>query len=616
MNTSKRNKSRIQPGALISYGLLFLVIFSSSAWSDYLSTDTLVADASGRQLYVLQKTGSQIDVVDIDTLLITKTISAEGPLGGAALSPDGKTLYVTQSTPDGKMHFIDTLTGNIKTTLPMGHTPQAIVCDNQNQFLYVCNRFNHSVSVVDVASHKVISEISTVREPFAATMTPDGKYIYIANHLPAGASDTGYTSAVVSVIDTTQNTVVKTITLPNGSINLKDICVSPDGNYIYVTQLLARYQSPTTQLDRGWMNTNAMSIIDAKEMKWINTVLLDDIDMGAANPWGVACTDDGATICIALSGTHEICVIDRIKLHDRLEKTQANQNDSSGTQVSNDLSFLHGIKQRFAIKGKGPRSITTVDSTIFFSEYYSDSVGVLDWTDTSVGLKKSVVFGENVEPSKIRQGEMLFHDASICFQKWQSCASCHPGDARIDGLNWDLLNDGMGNPKNTKSMLLAHKTPPAMSLGVRGTAETAVRAGIRHIQFVVRPEEDAQAIDEYLKSLKPVPSPYLNNGTLSDSAVRGKAVFKKAECSKCHSGSLYTDLKRYDVGTGRDRHVGDSFDTPSLVELWRTAPYLYDGRAVTIQEVLTTYNPDDKHGKTSGLSEKELSDLEQYLLSL
>jgi hypothetical protein len=74
-----------------------------------------------------------------------------------------------------------------------------------------------------------------------------------------------------------------------------------------------------------------------------------------------------------------------------------------------------------------------------------------------------------------RKGEFYFHDAGICYQGWQSCASCHPGDARANGLNWDLLNDGIGNPKNTKSLLLTYQTPPAMWLGVRETAETADR---------------------------------------------------------------------------------------------------------------------------------------------
>ena len=47
-------------------------------------------------------------------------------------------------------------------------------------------------------------------------------------------------------------------------------------------------------------------------------------------------------------------------------------------------------------------------------------------------------------------------------------------------------------------------TPPAMSFGIRPSAEDAVRAGIRHIQFAVPPEEDKvpESIDEYLKALR------------------------------------------------------------------------------------------------------------------
>ena len=246
-----------------------------------------------------------------------------------------------------------------------------------------------------------------------------------------------------------------------------------------------------------------------------------------------------------------------------------------------------------------------------------------------------------------RLGEFYFHDASICLQGWQSCASCHPGGGRSDGLNWDLLNDGIGNPKNTKSLLWSHRTPPAMSLGVRETAETAVRSGIRHILFTQQPEEVAVAIDAYLKSLRPEPSPFLvrkagrgaeaqgSSGrdarttvaetapksapewVLSESAERGKVVFAKAGCAGCHPAELFTDLQRYDVGTGRPfDKPSERFDTPSLVELWRTAPYLHDGSAAAVREVLTTRNPRDEHGQTSKLMPKELEDLCAYVLSL
>jgi cytochrome c peroxidase len=58
------------------------------------------------------------------------------------------------------------------------------------------------------------------------------------------------------------------------------------------------------------------------------------------------------------------------------------------------------------------------------------------------------------------------------------------------------------------------------------------------------------------------------------------------------------------------------YKSTSLIELYRTAPYLHDGRALTLQDVLTTHNSDDQHGQTSGLDEREMSDLIAYLMSL
>ena len=71
------------------------------------------------------------------------------------------------------------------------------------------------------------------------------------------------------------------------------------------------------------------------------------------------------------------------------------------------------------------------------------------------------------------------------------------------------------------------------------------------------------------------------------------------------------------MGTlGRFDKPADKFDTPTLVESWRTAPYLHDGSAATVRDVLTTRNPQGQHGATSSLSTQELNDLCAYLLSL
>jgi cytochrome c peroxidase len=126
-----------------------------------------------------------------------------------------------------------------------------------------------------------------------------------------------------------------------------------------------------------------------------------------------------------------------------------------------------------------------------------------------------------------------------------------------------------------------------------------------------------QAIDAYLKSLKPLPSPYLVHGELSPAAEHGRRLFALAGCAVCHPPGRFTDLNTCDVGTrGKYDQPGHQFDTPTLVELWRTAPYLHDGSAATLREVLTTRNPNDAHGKTSKLTPKDIDTLCAYLLSL
>ena len=144
-------------------------------------------------------------------------------------------------------------------------------------------------------------------------------------------------------------------------------------------------------------------------------------------------------------------------------------------------------------------------------------------------------------------------------------------------------------------------------------------AGLTLLPETVQPPEVADSIGAYLKSLQPVASPYLKNGKLSPAAQRGKKLFhsKAVGCARCHPAPLFTDLRSYDLGT-RARTDWDTgtFDTPTLIELWRTAPYLHDGSAATLRDVLTRANRLDQHGHTSQLSSVQVDDLVAYLGSL
>ncbi len=137
--------------------------------------------------------------------------------------------------------------------------------------------------------------------------------------------------------------------------------------------------------------------------------------------------------------------------------------------------------------------------------------------------------------------------------------------------------------------------------------------------------KDLDALAIYTNSFEFPLSPHiLAPGKLSAAALRGKEIFfrKEVNCASCHSGPYYTDsslqtpFKLHNVGTGLDdpsEKMGPLYDTPTLLGIYRTAPYLHHGKAKTLVDVLTTYNKDDKHGKISHLMRNEIDDLVVFL---
>ena len=195
-------------------------------------------------------------------------------------------------------------------TIPAGHTALSPVLSRDGKTLFVCNRFNDAVSVLDLRQEREAARIQVAREPVSAALTRDGRFLLVANHLPRGRSDLPYVAATVSIIDTAPRKVIKELHLPNGSINLRQLCVSPDGKYACLAHTVGRFQVPVTQLARGWVNTSAITLIDLASLEVRNTVLLDDVDRGAANPWAAAWSADGQWLCVTHAGTHELSVID------------------------------------------------------------------------------------------------------------------------------------------------------------------------------------------------------------------------------------------------------------------------------------------------------------------
>lgn len=602
--------------------------YKPAAVNSFLAPTAVVASADGARLYVACEATAEVLVFDTASKKVAARIAVDAAPSGLTLSADDSRLYVTCAGPVSTVCIVDTTNRKVTNRLVAGYQAQSPVLSPDGQILYVCNRFNNDVSVFDLAAMKEIRRIAVPREPYSAAVTPDGKQLLVVNHIHVGPADGDVVASSVSVLDLASGKMIKEISLPNGSTLLREIRISPDGRYAVVAHILARFHLPTTQIERGWINSNAASIIDLAELKLINTVLLDNIDSGAATPWAVGWSRDSRQLLVTHAGTHELSVVDFPALLAKLAKVPAvlepgktvdyTAASRTAADVPNDLSFLVGVRQRIKLSGKGPRSLAVVGRHAWVANYFSDTLNEVDLASDTVRVE-SIPLGAVPQMTAARIGESHFNDATLCFQGWQACSSCHSHDARVDGLNWDNLNDGIGNPKNAKSMLFAFETPPSMWLGVRTNAGVAVRAGIRNSLFTVQPPEVADAIDDYFKSLKPMPSPRLVKGKLSPAAERGKKLFfsENVNCSDCHKGALFTDMKLHDVGTvGKFDQPTDRFDTPTLIEVWRSAPYLHDGRAATMRDIFTTFQHEDKHGVTSKLTPEQIDDLAEYILSL
>lgn len=523
---------------------------------------------------------------------------AVGTVGGQ------EKIFVTTFEKRGTLEVIDLASGLVERTVPVGSGAGSPVVSSDGTKVYVLNQFGNTVAEVDPAGGVVTRSVGVLREPKGGVVSKDGRYLFVTNFLPAQRADVDYVAADVSVIDLGTFKKIKDIKLANGSNALRGIALSPDGKYVLISHNMGRFTVPTSQLQQGWMNTSALSVVDAEKLTFEGGIVLDEPERGAAGIWDICSVGD--KIYVTHSGTHDLSVIDYPAMAAKLKAYTGTKE-----QLSYDLRFLYGIRERIRLGGNGPRkmAVSGDGKQLYIPTYFSDTLNVFDVANNRVGAKYALV--RDRKENDVQAGERIFNDAEYCFQNWQSCNGCHPGEARSDGMNWDLMNDGIGNSKNCKSLLYSHFTPPCMISGIRADAAIADRKGFTHIQFYEIPEDMAEQVDAYVRGLKAVPSPYLVDGQLSEKAKEGKKVFDKLKCGDCHNGEYYTDMQMYRIG--EDIEFEKGWDTPTLREVWRTAPYLFDGRAATMKEVFEVH----KHGlEGKKVSAKDIDALVEYVNSL
>ena len=652
----------------LTYLLFLLFGCAVCAAGEPLGPCDILADGEGEYLYILLHDAGELWRVSADGSAPPETVPLPMKPVRMRWTADRARIAVVGGVPEGKLLLVRVKDGRganvapaVEKVFDAGHFPADVasgVREGKDLF-YVADRFAGLVREIDGESGAPLRTFDAGREPAAIQITPDGAFLAVGGLLPEDPADVAQTSARVRIIDLASGETAA-VPIENGISNLYDLALSPDGRLAVVTATRGNYRTVTSQVEGGWIVDNVIAVIDVRRRKYIETFELDNQYRGAPNPWQLRFSDDGAFLTVALSGSGEVELIPTPRLYELINYRLTDDIQRTPTHEEHLLPF----RTRISFGLAGTRSVAMHGDTLWTCAYFDDAVGrariaiepeklaggdadrgyprklkplrpdedvppapgaPLHWVQLeqltpAAGVAVDRAFARLAPESAetpVRRGERLFYNALICREHWQSCITCHP-DARADALSWDLLNDGTNNPKNTKSLLFSHETPPSMITGVRPDAETAVRAGVIHILFSHLDEEDYCAIDEYLKSLRPVPSPRLRDGNLSESAQRGNRLFESSRtgCADCHHGPYYTDMMIHASPPQDPFEPRTKFDTPTLCEVWRTAPYLSTGHWRTLREALL----DGKHGNPDGrlgrLTDEELHDLIEFVLSL
>lgn len=299
--------------------------------------------------------------------------------------------------------------------------------------------------------------------------------------------------------------------------------------------------------------------------------------------------------------------------------------------------------------GRAPQALA-LDATgerLAVYNFLSRSIGYYDVADLVAGRSNAVVpLGEvvtverEVLSEQVLAGKRIFYDAAdlrMSRDGYISCASCHL-DGDHDGRTWDFTQAGEGL-RSTIALRgragLGHgsvhwtanfdeiqdfENDIRDAFGGRGFLSDADWMQTRDPLGAPKAGRSAEldALAAYVTSLDTFPeSPHrAEDGTLTESARRGREVFLASDCARCHAGATFSDGVRYDVGTIRPSSgagigaplAGIGFETPTLRSVFATAPYFHDGSSATLDDVL------ERHGRDVPAAMRD--DLVAYLREL
>ncbi|MEN9798727.1 MAG: hypothetical protein RL653_2423 [Pseudomonadota bacterium] len=531
---------------------------------------------------------------------------------GLALSDDGRTLLVVNaasldSVESGSLMAVDTRSLKVLWEVKVGDEPRGIAVIKGNEAVIALSRKGHLVKV-NLSTRAVTKEIQNLSALANATPGDPG------NTLPPEFAKGG----------TVQ------------SRNMLEVAASPDGERAYAPVVWASDQVLDGDGNSGGSpgyggmggpcggggSVAAPGIVTLAEDGEPAVDPVSTCTPGGDTPPTLlvdpALTPQGPT-ALAVDATGQwLFVVNRESDSVSVMPAYARVGANTGATVTQSVPVPAG-PTGIALTRDGKTAWV-------YSAFEHQLVPIQSVTSGSAQVlapgKPITVAGDTLDVESVR-GRKLFFSARDPRMNAVgiSCATCHV-DGREDGHTWNFSE----GPRQTP-MLAGRKlsrTAPYHWGGEFPDFTAFVSHTIGQRMGGSGPGVDGERqLLAFIDSM-PTPDNPFRGAAPTPAQHRGEAVFQKAGCQECHVGEAFTNEKMANVGTfvvsGRvpddQVRLSRGLNTPSLLGLGRSAPYLHDGSVATLKERILKDKNLDAHGTTSSLTSAEVDDLVEYLQAL
>ncbi len=540
-------------------------------------------------------------------------------------------LYAVTYRDDDKVIFHNS-DGNPRFSIDTGHGTQPIASVVNGDSLYVALYGSGEVIEIDIETREIINRVYVGPTPKAMAVT--GNRLLVTRFISTMAQGQVYDLNISDGLALSRIININKVLVPDdidhgmGVPNyLSSIVINQDGTAAYVSASKANVGRGLQQNGLPLDGDNTVRPMIAT----IDLVNNRDANVDPTTRAGTSDLDNGADpSAVTFLANPNI----------RVHALQGNN-----IVVANNLS--ENTSAQFNT-GMAPQDMCTTLRTLYVKNFTDRSVSAIDVAGFlhDGRLSQNVVtlstVTEEVLPEQELEGLKLFYHSrmpQMGLEGYMTCATCHAGGGH-DGMTWDITSMGEGL-RNTLSLNGASGTRfgnlhwsgnfdevqdfevqmEQLNGGeglIPGRTFTNTTSPLNHVSTGLNSELDALAA--YVNGLGKDTvkrSPHRTyTGAFSEAALRGKTVFDNQNCGECHTGNAYRDGLTHDVGTitsASGNRLGgtlSSIRTPSLIELWDSAPYFHDGSALTLSDVFT------KGTHQRAFAQGEQADLIEYLLSI